>query len=97
SMTTVRALRASLHGVPMEEAPPQVTTDTLASLIDEISPLSLEQRKAMPGMPAGRADVFPAALVTMLALADFAHIDFFHHSLYNLRWGIAAESLLARA
>jgi exopolyphosphatase/guanosine-5'-triphosphate,3'-diphosphate pyrophosphatase len=44
-------------------------------------------------MPAPRADVFPAALVTMIAVADYAHIDRFHHSLYNLRWGLAAETL----
>jgi exopolyphosphatase/guanosine-5'-triphosphate,3'-diphosphate pyrophosphatase len=93
SMTTARALRAALHGLTLEETPAKVTTDTLASLIDELAPLTLEQRKAVPGMPAERADVFPAALITMLTLADFAHIDLFHHSLYNLRWGIAAEAL----
>jgi exopolyphosphatase/guanosine-5'-triphosphate,3'-diphosphate pyrophosphatase len=93
SMTTARALRAALHGLTLEETPAKVTTDTLASLIDELAPLTLEQRKAVPGMPAERAYVFPAALITMLTLADFAHIDLFHHSLYNLRWGIAAEAL----
>ena len=93
SMTTARALRAALHGQKLEETPAKITTDTLASLIDELAPLTLAQRKAIPGMPAARADVFPAALVTMLALADFAHIDLFHHSLYNLRWGLAATAL----
>ena len=93
SMSTVRALKAALHGVELEDTPALVATATLASLLDELAPLTLEQRKVVPGMPAGRADVFPAALITMLAVADFAHIDRFHHSLHNLRWGLAAEVL----
>ena len=92
SMTTARTLRAALHGQALEDTPAKITTATLAGLIDELGPLTLEQRRAIPGMPAARADVFPAALVTMLTLADFAHVDLFHHSLYNLRWGIAAEA-----
>jgi len=93
SMTTVRVLRAALHGQKMEDTPATIPTATLSSLVNELLPLTLEERKAVPGMPAARADVFPAALVTMLALADYAHIDLFHHSLYNLRWGLAAEAL----
>jgi exopolyphosphatase/guanosine-5'-triphosphate,3'-diphosphate pyrophosphatase len=93
SMSTVRALKGALHGVKLEDTPPVVATASLASLLDELAPLTLAQRKAVPGMPAGRADVFLAALVTMLAVADYAHIDRFHHSLHNLRWGLAAEAL----
>jgi hypothetical protein len=29
----------------------------------------------------------------MVAVADFARIDRFHHSLHNLRWGLADELL----
>jgi len=93
SMTTVRILKGALHGVKLDETPAVVSTESLAFLLDEIAPLTLAERQAVPGMPAGRADVFPAALVTMLAVADYAHIDQFHHSLYNLRWGLAAEAL----
>lgn len=93
SMTTVRALKGALHGFKMEDTPPIVTTDALESLLDEIAPLNLAERRAIPGMPAARADVFPAALITMLAVADYAGIKRFHHSLHNLRWGLAAEAL----
>jgi len=93
SMTTVRILKGALHGVKLDETPAVVSTESLAFLLDEIAPLTLAERQAVPGMPAGRADVFPAALVTMLAVADYAHIDQFHHSLYTLRWGLAAEAL----
>ncbi|WP_438482889.1 Ppx/GppA phosphatase family protein [Oleiharenicola lentus] len=93
SMSTVRAVKGARHGLNLEETPATIGVDTMSALLDELAPLTLEQRKAIPGMPAARADVFPAALITMLALADYAHIDSFHHSLHNLRWGLAAEAL----
>lgn len=93
SMTSVRVLKGALHGVRLEDTPAVVATSMLEHLLDEIAPLSLDERRAVPGMPAARADVFPAALVTMIAVADYAGIERFHHSLHNLRWGIAAEAL----
>jgi exopolyphosphatase / guanosine-5'-triphosphate,3'-diphosphate pyrophosphatase len=93
SMATVRAIKGARHQLRMEDTPPVIGTDTLGEMLDELGPLTLEQRKALPGMPAARADVFPAALVTMVTVADYAHVDRFHHSLHNLRWGIAAEAL----
>jgi len=93
SMSTVRAIKGARHQMRMEDTPAIVGTDTLGEMLDELAPLTLEQRKALPGMPPARADVFPAALITMVTLADYAHVDRFHHSLYNLRWGIAAEAL----
>jgi exopolyphosphatase/guanosine-5'-triphosphate,3'-diphosphate pyrophosphatase len=93
SKSTVRALKGARHGLTLEDTPPIVGTETLSALLDELAPLTLAERKALPGMPGGRADVFPAALVTMLTVADYGHIDRFHHSLYNLRWGLAAALL----
>ena len=93
SMSTVRAIKGARHGLSLEETPAIIGTDTLHHMLDEVAPLTLEQRKAIPGLPAARADVFPAALVTMVAVADYAHLDRFHHSLHNLRWGLAAETL----
>lgn len=93
SMTTVRILQATRQGLKLEETPAIIPLESLVSLLDELAPLTLEQRKAVPGMPAPRADVFPAALITMVAVADYARIKRFHHSLHNLRWGIAAETL----
>ena len=93
SMTTVRVLQGALHGQAMEETPAIIGIDTLARLLGELAPLTLDGRKAVPGMPAARADVLSAALITMLTVADLAHVDRFHHSLHNLRWGLAAETL----
>lgn len=93
SMSTARALKGARHGLALEDTPPIIGTETLSALLDELAPLTLAERKALPGMPGGRADVFPAALVTMLTVADYGHIDRFHHSLYNLRWGLVAALL----
>jgi len=93
SMSTVRAIKGARHGLTLEDTPAVIGTDTLAELVDEIAPMTLEERKAVPGLPAARADVFPAALVTIMTVADYAHIERFHHSLHNLRWGLAAEAL----
>ena len=93
SMSTVRAIKGARHGLALEDTPAVIGTDTLSQLLDELAPMTLEERKAVPGLPAARADVFPAALITMITVADYAHIDRFHHSLHNLRWGLAAEAL----
>lgn len=93
TMSTIRAIKGARHGLTLEDTPALVGLDTMTQLLDELAPLTLDERKSIPGMPAPRADVFPGALVTMLAVADYAHIDRFHHSLYNLRWGLAAETL----
>ena len=93
SMTAVRVLKGAMHGLNLDETPAVVGVDQLAHLLEDLAPLTLAQRRAVPGMPAARADVLPAALVTMLAVADYAHVDRFHHSLHNLRWGLAAEAL----
>ncbi len=95
SMSTVRAIKGARHGLALEDTPAIIGTDTLGQLLDELASMTLEERKAVPGLPAARADVFPAALITMITVADYAHIDRFHHSLHNLRWGLAAEALAA--
>ncbi len=93
TVTTIRVLKGALHGVGLADTPAVVGVDTVSALLDELAPLDLAGRQAVPGMPAARADVFPAALVTVLAIAESAGLDHFHHSLHNLRWGMAAELL----
>jgi exopolyphosphatase/guanosine-5'-triphosphate,3'-diphosphate pyrophosphatase len=93
SMTAVRAIKGARHGLKLEDTPAIIGTDTLGEMLNEVAPLTLAQRQALPGLPAARADVFPAALITIVTVADYAHIDRFYHSLHNLRWGLAAEAL----
>jgi exopolyphosphatase/guanosine-5'-triphosphate,3'-diphosphate pyrophosphatase len=93
SMSTVRAINGAQQQQKMEEAPAEVDLGLIGGLLEYMAPMTLEQRKEIPGLPSARADVMPAAIVTMLALANVAKVTSFHHSLYNLRWGVAAETL----
>lgn len=93
SMTTVRAIFAAQSGKDIHETRPIVTITELRALLDRLAPLSLEERHKIPGLPARRADVFPTALATILAVAEAAGLHEFQHSFYNLRWGVAARAL----
>ena len=93
TLTSVRVMTGALHGVNLEDTPAVVLASTLHALLDEVGPKTLAERLNIPGMPAARADVFPAALITAVTLAEFGLFERFHHSLYNLRWGLAAQTL----
>ena len=93
SMTAVRLIRGAHNGQPLAVTSPVVTVSELRTLFEKLAPLTLTERQQFPGLPAGRADIFPAALVTMITIAEIGHIETFHHSLYTLRWGLAADAL----
>jgi exopolyphosphatase / guanosine-5'-triphosphate,3'-diphosphate pyrophosphatase len=93
TVTTVRAILAARAGRTLEQTGTRVTTAELRSMLAGLGQLSLAQRKKIPGLPPARADVFPAALATLIAVADLGRIHAFRHSLYNLRWGLADEQL----
>jgi exopolyphosphatase / guanosine-5'-triphosphate,3'-diphosphate pyrophosphatase len=91
TLATVRRVLAA--GAPLAGTPAIVPVTVIESLLARLGALTLAQRRATPGLPPERADVFPAALAILLALARGLGIAQFHHSLYNLRWGLAAEAL----
>jgi exopolyphosphatase/guanosine-5'-triphosphate,3'-diphosphate pyrophosphatase len=93
SIASVRAITGAMHHVAFADTPPFVAAGTVAALLEELMPLDLTARRRVPGMPAARADVFPAALITIFTLSELGPFKFFHHSLHNLRWGLAAEAL----
>lgn len=93
SMSAVRSIQGAKQGLRLEQTPALIEVPVMRDLLAALAPLPLAQRKAVPGLPAARADVFPAALATMLAVAEAAGLDRFHHSLHNLRYGLAAELL----
>lgn len=90
---TVRKILAERAGKAVDDTPPLITVAEIRELLDFLSPLSLEMRRQVPGLPSGRADVFPTALATLLAVADMGGLKTFRNSAYNLRFGIAAEAL----
>jgi exopolyphosphatase / guanosine-5'-triphosphate,3'-diphosphate pyrophosphatase len=93
TLTTVRAMAAARRGVSLEEAQARIGVPVLAEALREAASRDLAHRRGMPGLPPGRADVFPAALATLLAVAELGAFSAFQHSFRNLRWGVASEML----
>ncbi len=93
TVTTARAILGAREGKSLEATQPRVTIAQLGQLLSELGALPLADRKRVPGLPPGRADVFPTAVVTLIALAEMGGFSAFQHSLFNLRYGLADEAL----
>ncbi|MBI5692687.1 MAG: phosphatase [Verrucomicrobia bacterium] len=93
SVATARAILGASAQCDFADTSPSVTVGELRRLLAWLGALPLDERRRVPGLPPARADVFPAALATLLAVADCQGCTEFHHSLCNLRYGLAAELL----
>jgi exopolyphosphatase/guanosine-5'-triphosphate,3'-diphosphate pyrophosphatase len=93
TLTCVRAVLGAQSGAAAESVAPRLGVGQLRELLARIGPLPLTERKKVAGLPPARADVFPAALATLIAVADLGAFEAFQYSSYNLRWGLAAEAL----
>jgi exopolyphosphatase/guanosine-5'-triphosphate,3'-diphosphate pyrophosphatase len=93
TLTTVRTILAAGAGKTLEQTGTRVTLTDLRSLLGRLGAMPLAQRKQIDGLPPARADVFPTALATVIGLAEIGGFDAFRNSLYNLRFGLAAEAL----
>lgn len=93
TVATVRAILTARAGNTFEQSDSFVTVAALRDLLDELGRLTLAERKKIPGLPPPRADVFPTALATLIAVAEAGGFIGFRNSLYNLRYGLAAEAL----
>lgn len=81
-------------GSPDEKEPPgPLTREGIQTHLDLLGALPLAQRRTYPGLPASRADVFPAALTTLLTLLRMGGFATARHSFRNLRYGLAARLL----
>jgi exopolyphosphatase/guanosine-5'-triphosphate,3'-diphosphate pyrophosphatase len=94
TVTTVRAILGARVGKTVEQTDSTVTVAELRELLGWVGAMPLPARKQIPGLPAARADVFPAALATLIAVADSGGIASYRNSFYNLRYGLAAEALV---
>lgn len=90
---TVRAILGARIGRTAEEMPAIITVPDLRDLLAHLGAMPLAERQRVPGLPAARADVFPTALATILALAEAGGFASFRHSFRNLRWGLASRLL----
>jgi exopolyphosphatase/guanosine-5'-triphosphate,3'-diphosphate pyrophosphatase len=93
TLTTARAILGARMGLSLESTSPRLAVGELRDMLAQIGGLPLDARRNIPGLPPARADVFPAALATLVELAGLGGFEAYHHSLYNLRWGVAAEAL----
>jgi exopolyphosphatase/guanosine-5'-triphosphate,3'-diphosphate pyrophosphatase len=93
TMATVRGILAAEQGISFDETDPYVPLTRLRQMLSKLSRLTLDERKQVPGLPPARADIFPTALATLIVVADVVALAGFRHSLFNLRYGVAAEAL----
>lgn len=93
TLTTARAILAARHGRTLEQTDTLLPVPLLQEMLAWIGREPLPARKQVPGLPPARADIFPTALATFLALAECTGIGAYRNSLYNLRWGVADEAL----
>lgn len=93
SLTTARAILAIRAGQPFERSDAAVGVPQLRELLTWVGGRPLAERKRIAGLPAARADVFPTALATLIAVAEVGRFSAYHNSLYNLRYGVADEAL----
>ncbi|MEY3609036.1 MAG: hypothetical protein RLZZ447_1824 [Verrucomicrobiota bacterium] len=96
TVSTARALLASAAGTSLDDSTPEIAVEAMRSLLDRVATLPLAARTALPGLSAARADVFPAALATLLAIAELTGCGTLRHSWYSLRHGVVAELLAGR-
>ncbi|MDP1578845.1 MAG: phosphatase [Candidatus Didemnitutus sp.] len=93
TVATMRAMIGAATGLRAEATPARVSFAQARTLLEKVAPLTLAARRQVPGLPPARADVFPTALATLLAVAEAGKFSEFHHSFHNLRYGLAAELL----
>jgi len=93
TVTCARAILAARTGRPLAETPAVIPVATLRALLADSAALPLAGRRRIAGLPPRRADVFPVALATVIAVAEVGGFGAFRHSFHNLRYGLAAELL----
>ena len=85
-----RAIFADRSGQSDEETSPTLRVSHLQQLYEEIRRIPLAERCEISQLPNGRADILPAALQILLTVAEHFDCKNYHHSHYNLRFGLAA-------
>lgn len=89
TVATVRAILGARQGLEFGLTSPVVDVAAVHELYAWISALPLSERRGIAGLPAARADVFPVALATLLAVAELGGFAALRNSGYNLRYGLA--------
>lgn len=91
ALTVARRIRSAWLGTDFEAVGNQLSVDFLNYLFLELASLRLRERARIPHLPKERADIMPAALMTLITICNIVGARVYRHSLHNLRYGIAAE------
>ena len=91
--SVTRAIFANRNGLSDSKTSKIMDVSWLRTFYEEIRQLPLLERCQIPHLPEGRADILPVALVVLTSVAEYFKCRFFHHSHYNLRFGLAATLL----
>ena len=93
AFATARAVFAKAKNISFDECAILSSSD-LSAFLTESESLSIDQRvERFPPLPIERADIMPTALRVMLTLLEYVNASEVHHSLRNLRFGLAAKLL----
>ncbi len=93
TLTVSLDILAAKQNKTLHEIPRFLSGENLRQLLEQIGSQPYPDRLKIEKLSPGRADVFPTALATFLALIDLTKTDGLHLSLLNLRYGLAAELL----
>ena len=93
TLTTVRAILGARIGKTFEQTDSRIMIAQLGEILASLGVMPLAERKHVAGLPPPRADVFPAALATVITVAELGGFDAYQNSLFNLRYGLADEAL----
>ena len=93
AFSVTRAVFANRTGLSYRETSQIMDVSLLINFYEEIRQLPLVERCQIPHLPEGRADILPVALVVLMSVAEYFKCRHFHHSHYNLRFGLAATLL----
>jgi exopolyphosphatase/guanosine-5'-triphosphate,3'-diphosphate pyrophosphatase len=93
TLTTVRAVIGARAGKTFEQTDASIGVAQLREVLAALGAMPLAERQHVAGLPPPRADVFPTALATVIAVAELGRFDAYQNSVYNLRYGLAAEAL----
>lgn len=93
AFATARAVFAKAKNISFDECAILSSSD-LSAFLTESESLTIDQRvERFPPLPIERADIMPTALRVMLTLLEYVKASEVHHSLRNLRFGLAAKLL----
>ena len=84
------ALRDMQQAAGEPDTGPSLGLIAVRNWLSRLSALDLDSRRQVPGIPVARADIMPAALATVAALAEHLGAENLHVTHHGLRHGLAA-------